>query len=349
MAEELAQPSGSAGLFDWDDLDTAEPETVPGAWLTPEGYCADAHHYLSINATGDIGLHINVMSVAALVSRLLLNMPGCQQRTRVTRVVNERTLEVARVPIDSPIDSPEKFWPQGYKLAVDRQQQLFWKVVRSHGCNEAAAVLAASLAQLRRMGATLVHQGERVSNVLILAAEDLDVKDLVPGDIELVDPILGNRIKVLSTYALLQRLQGIDPVVADRLGVSPADFNVDSEKLSRIRASGRELHEVVPHWWVAVELESFECKDHKLVHLDVCGPAYNIFEYHDVLGERDQAPLYVFESWAKLLEPRANPRLSHLFSVQVPSRPEACSIRHLRACVWAQPVDQFLERRQQQQ
>ena len=57
-------------------------------------------------------------------------------------------------------------------------------------------------------------------------------------------------------------------------------------------ATGVQLGHVVPHWWLAACVEG-----ERMVHLDLCGPAYGIFDYVDtvdsVAGQVLQVPVHV--------------------------------------------------------
>ena len=57
-------------------------------------------------------------------------------------------------------------------------------------------------------------------------------------------------------------------------------------------ATGVQLGHVVPHWWLAACVEG-----ERMVRLDLCGPAYGIFDYVDtvdsVAGQVSQVPVHV--------------------------------------------------------
>ena len=74
-------------------------------------------------------------------------------------------------------------------------------------CQDHATALAASLKDLTNHGAQLVHAGIPVENILVLNAGEFDVRDLLPGALQLVDSVSGQRILVLSTYANKERMR----------------------------------------------------------------------------------------------------------------------------------------------
>ena len=195
---------------------------------------------------------------------------------------------------------------------------------------------------------------------------ELDVSD-IPQDriLRLRDPISGIVVPAMSTHENKDLLRQIGKDVCLRFGfhVPPKEADDEARRAQRIEA----YKGTVPHWWVAVIVEGTcgEVTERRMVHLDVCGAAYDdtAFRMHEgapvslqvfATSEYDLVPAKMF---GKSI---GGEDLSHKFvmtsSTTGPGNRKYCSlhplsVRHLRCFHWKEkvgvevtPVDTFIKR-----
>ena len=135
-------------------------------------------------------------------------------------------------------------------------------------CQDYATALAASLKDLTNHGAQLVHAGIPVENILVLNAGEFDVRDLLPGALQLVDSVSGQRILVLSTYANKERMRVLGDDVCRGVGAAvPWDTDALEEEMKVGKPDS--IKGCVPHWWLARSTKHLvvECDHPKVAFL----------------------------------------------------------------------------------
>jgi hypothetical protein len=219
----------------------------------------------------------NIVEIAAAVSE-----KGCisfPSYARVRHVLDNETitLEVGTEPLGLDI---ERFWPEDCALSTDRKAQLFWQYHRSMGCHQFVAILAKVIKELCDSGVKLGHEGGEVVDVLVLNSVEFDVSDLLSAKskdavLKVHDPVTNTTVPIISTHEQMDRLIGLGEAVCARLGMTLPPLGDSREKLKLHRPES--YVGTVPHWWVAAVVEK-ECggiKEYRMVHLDICGAAYD--------------------------------------------------------------------------
>lgn len=219
----------------------------------------------------------NIIEIAAAVSeKACIAFPSY---ARVSRVLDNDTitLEVGTEPLGLNIES---FWPEDCSLSTERKAQLFWQYHRSVGCHEFVAILAKVLKELCDSGVKLGHDGGEVVDILVLNSVEFDVSDLLSvkskdAVLKVHDPMTNTTVPIISTHEQMDHLTGLGEAVCARLGIQLPPLNDDRESLKLHRP--QSYVGTVPHWWVAVvvEKENGGIKEYRMVHLDICGAAYD--------------------------------------------------------------------------
>lgn len=189
------------------------------------------------------------------------------------RVCNETLLEIA--PSETAV-SLEDFWPSDCSLDSNRQHYLYWAIVCSSSCDTWTMALALTLKELSDYGIILTHESRPVTNIVVLNTPTMDVGDLLPTAVELLEPESGARVSMFSTPASQLALKLLGPEVQERLGwgVSPT-FTEELRDNFVERFGETSLTETVPHWWIAAIVQGVYGA--YMVHIDLCGPAYGTF------------------------------------------------------------------------
>eukprot|EP00439_Symbiodinium_sp_Y106_P080838 s157_g19.t1 len=164
----------------------------------------------------------DVLAIALNVASLVQTGP----HFKVTKVCSESLLEIA--PSDKSV-SFDDFWPSDCSLTADRRHYLYWAIVCSSSCDTWTLALALTLKELSDHGP--------VVNLVVLNTPSMDVGDLLPTSVDLLEPISGARVSMFSTPA--------------------------------------SLSQTVPHWWIAAIVQGD--RGLYMVHVDLCGPAYGTF------------------------------------------------------------------------
>lgn len=212
---------------------------------------------------------MDILAVALNVAPTVQTGP----RFRVTKVCNETLLEIA--PSETAV-SLEDFWPSDCSLDSNRQHYLYWAIVCSSSCDTWTMALALTLKELSDYGIILTHESRPVTNIVVLNTPTMDVGDLLPTAVELLEPESGARVSMFSTPASQLALKLLGPEVQERLGwgVSPT-FTEELRDNFVERFGETSLTETVPHWWIAAIVQGVYGA--YMVHIDLCGPAYGTF------------------------------------------------------------------------
>ncbi|CAE7036686.1 proP [Symbiodinium natans] len=212
---------------------------------------------------------MDVLAVALNVASLVQTGP----HFKVTKVCGESLLEIA--PSDKSV-SFDDFWPPDCSLTADRRHYLYWAIVCSSSCDTWTLALAMHFKELSDYGVIITHDSRPVVNFVVLHTPSMDVGDLLPTSVELLEPISGARVSMFSTPASQLALKTLGPEVQQRLGWGVSSmFNDELRSTFAERFGERSLSQTVPHWWIAAVVQG----DYGLymVHIDLCGPAYGTF------------------------------------------------------------------------
>eukprot|EP00434_Breviolum_minutum_P013314 symbB.v1.2.011732.t1/scaffold699.1/size171451/9 len=212
---------------------------------------------------------MDILAVALNVASTVQTGP----RFRVTKVCNETLLEIA--PSEMPV-SLEDFWPSECPFDSRRQHYLYWAIVCSSSCDTWTMALALTLKELSDYGVILAHDSRPVTNIVVLNTPTMDVGDLLPTAVELLEPESGAKVSMFSTPASQLALKMLGSEVQERLGwgVSPS-FTEELRDHFVERFGQASLTQTVPHWWIAATVQGMYGS--YMVHIDLCGPAYGTF------------------------------------------------------------------------
>lgn len=307
----------------------------------------------------------NIVEIAAAVSDKACHV--FPTFSRVDRVLDDgRTIEVVvdigAGPIGNDID---RFWPEVCAISDERKQLMFWQYHRSINCDQYVTALAKVLKDLCDDGVRLVHDGKEVVDILVLNTTEFDVSDLLSvreknhGVLHVRDVMTDVTLPIIATYEAQDRIIDLGEAFCSRLGwqLPPVDDEV-SKILKRHRPES--YAGAVPHWWIAVVVEGGVAgnKTYDMVHLDMCGAAYNEKAFVEAPGGRIVS-LETFITPEYVMTPNSDKRLKHKLVMKATTSSrchsrvtlQPKSIRHFRcyhkhdtSSIEVTPLDAFLER-----
>lgn len=316
----------------------------------------------------------DVVDIAAIVSEKVCEL--FPSHTRVGRVLNDgKTIELiihsGGEPVGCNVDS---FWPEDSPLSDERKHTLFWKYHRSMGCNRYAATLATILKQLCDSGVQLTHNGNKVVDILVLNALEFDVSDILSNEKDLLqvrDPVTDITVPSIATHETMDKLLDLGDSICSRLGMRAP--NEDRRVKDMFKQHRPESYTgCIPHWWVAVSVEKDSIltggKCCYMVHLDVCGAAYDTKALVKAPNTNTIVSLQAFHTPHYEMTPNSDENMTHklLMRSMTSKRDESSvmggngrialqpkSIRHFRcyhkndtSSIEVTPVVTYLERNQ---
>jgi len=261
---------------------------------------------------------LEVTEIAAIVSLQICDI--CPSFTRVNRLLpDNRTIEMTWVENDDDhfgFDM-DRFWPTDCTLSPHEKLALYWKYTRSTGCNHFSAILAKVLKGLCDNGELLVHNGMPVVDIFALNSMEFDVSDILSSSDQLLkihDPVSDVTVPCISTHQQMEKLLNMGEKACHRLGLElPEKVSKEWNMMKKYVPDSYKT--TVPHWWLAVVVEgqdtSHSEKQHTMVHLDVCGAAYDESALSKVPGNDSLVSLKVFSTPEYELRPHMAPGLSH--------------------------------------
>lgn len=305
---------------------------------------------------------IEVADVAARVSEQI-SATFCSHQ-KVSRMVDNATVEIIHSP--NPVGLND-FWPNDCQLSDDRKRFLFWQYHRSLGCDQIVYILVRVLKELCDSGIVLAHQGKKVVDILVLNSMEYDVSDLIEPETDtpplaIRDPVSGVVTLAIATHAVMDAMTEIGEAGCLRLGRTAPGASKSRSKIKELRPDAYSTS--VPHWWLAVVVEGQgedEQNERSMVHIDLCGAAYNENALVSAPSNTSLVPLQIFCTPEYAMIPNQNVELDHklilLASVKednpnprVTLQPE--SIRHFRVYheegrypLEVTPLETFLERK----
>ena len=251
-------------------------------------------HFFALKDT-PTKMSAEIGSIAAAVSELACKV--FRSQTRAVRVLDDELPAIEVTAMNSlstggsssaaastndttePIIGIESFWPEDCSLSQERKKLLYWQYQRSMGCQEYAAALAIVLKGLADGGIKLMHDGKPVIDILLLNTIEFDVSDILSARgseacLRMRDPVTDLTLPVIATHETMDRITAMGESVCARLGMRmPPREGHNREKLKRHRPES--YTGTVPHWWVATVVEDTRTSRHVMVHLDICGAAYD--------------------------------------------------------------------------
>lgn len=222
---------------------------------------------------------IDVLAVSALISWKFTAHHVAKHRV-FRRTRNEAgVLEIVKVVRGAPTIE-NSFTSDSYFGSTQERINLFWKIQRSHGVQEPKILLAYTLRELQNRGARLTFRGQLVENVVILNS----VASLEGLDLGLKYRYKGHEVPFYFTPDKESKLKTLPHKILDEMLEPRVDtFNARRRVAPHTnkefsKASGLSLDNFVPYWWIAFVLPE------SMVHVDLSGTAYDLFEYHLVPG-----------------------------------------------------------------
>jgi hypothetical protein len=316
---------------------------------------------------------LEVTEIAAVVSEAVCDISSGY--TRVARVLpgtgKRRTVEIVwdDTPRGNPFDI-DAFWPnEDCPLSADEKLTYFWQYHRSVGCDQFTAILANVFKSLCDAGISLVHNKQPVVDILALNCVEFDVSDILSSPdnvLHLHDPVTNTTLPVIATNATMEQMYNMGPEVCTRLGKHlPEDASKTWGKMKQHLPES--YNSTLPHWWLAVVVKGDRNKgekERKMVHLDLCGAAYDPSSLVRAPRSETMVSLKVFTTPEYLIRPNLDPELSHKLiltpvlgeSNNISLLPK--SVRHFRcyhkerkkvnvtaASIEVTPLGEFIERR----
>lgn len=150
--------------------------------------------------------HMDIIAVALNVAPTVQTGP----RFRVTKVCDDTLLEIE--PSEAAV-SLEDFWPKDCPFDSKKQHYVYWAIVCSSSCDTWTMALALTLKELSDYGVILTHESRPVTNIVVLNTPTMDVGDLLPTAVELLEPGSGARVSMFSTPASQLTLKMLGPEV----------------------------------------------------------------------------------------------------------------------------------------
>jgi hypothetical protein len=155
-----------------------------------------------------------------------------------------------------------------------------------------------------------------VVDVLVLNCGELDVSDIISSDraLRVHDPVTDTTVPVIATHATMEKMYGLGEEVCFRLGMQLPDE--EGEVWTKMKKHCPEAYDTtVPHWWVAVvvvvEDQGTREKEYTMVHLDLCGAAYDPSSLVMAPGSGTLVSLKVFTTPEYEMIPNTDPDMSH--------------------------------------
>ena len=177
----------------------------------------------------------------------------------------------------------EAFWSgeNCSDLSDDTKRELFWQYHRSMGCHQCAASFATVLKDLCDKNVPLRHKGLPVVDVLVLNTLQCNVSDILSDPTKVLmshDPSTNLTVPVIATHEKMVHLYDLGEAQCLRLGLHRPEK--ESGVMKQMKQVQPEAYRgTVPHWWIAVVVEApgtgGNTKDYTMVHLDLCGAAYD--------------------------------------------------------------------------
>eukprot|EP00918_Siedleckia_nematoides_P032132 GHVU01069548.1.p1 GENE.GHVU01069548.1~~GHVU01069548.1.p1 ORF type:complete len:562 (+),score=68.76 GHVU01069548.1:156-1841(+) len=215
---------------------------------------------------------------------------------KIFKKVNDG-FEIVGVEAGAPtIDNcfKEDDWPE-----EDSKRDVFWKLHRYQGCDELAHSLVDMCIKLDARGVKLQHEGVNVQNFFLLNGP-IDTSDLAvdsksgkPWYLSVRDPKSGKSYKIspYTTESSLTKLDKFPNSIRLLLGMKLPDreYRLGHKESWKPLADYLKVSSefLTPHWWCGFVLESG-----RMIHVDLCGPAYNLYFYQgvEILDDNNKLP-----------------------------------------------------------
>ena len=185
----------------------------------------------------------------------------------------------------------------------EEKRNYFWKIRRAAGCHVFTRDLLNVCHQLVNRGVILMHDGRRIVNFFAVNG-CMDISDLEDIKLKARDPDSKQiyECSLYSTHHSRVQLSTFPQSVCELLSITAGKVN---QLKSVADYCDMDENYFVPHWWVCFTLEN-----HKAVHVDICGTAYNLFHYMKSLSG-PEAPVYMTETQEFLILPQQHKETPH--------------------------------------
>ena len=203
-------------------------------------------------------------------------------------------------------------------------------------------------------GVTLIHKGSNVTNIVACNAV-AGLTGLKQYKLKVEDPETKKVYEVgnYSTVLSKQKYSLFPDSVYMLLGRGKLIHDESHERYQSV-ADGLKLdiNDIIPYWWSCFILENKQA-----VHVDLCGPAYDLFQYRKSISG-PIAPVYMVEllaSHINNLPPPVHEKYPHKFQLSNQDMDNDKIIKfpeefrgfrfHNESILEVTPVDAFLEKR----
>ena len=250
---------------------------------------------------------IDIIDVATRVSSEIRNYyPGKLIKANLT------TNEMEFIYSNDEVKTWQDFWEEAEivggsgrgAVSDEKKREIYWKFQRSSGCQSIVASLATVIKDLTDSGANLTYNGCKVENVMVLNSTEFDVSDLVDSQLILVESKSQTKLPIMSTYKAMTDLSALPRNVQADFGLmAPVPSKLEQDQLAKgYRCHYGKAEEVVPHWWLGLWMgkehagSQIHNPRHKIVHIDLCGVAYDAGQFRSADPGEEEVPLHVFDS-----------------------------------------------------
>ena len=232
------------------------------------------------------GVPLDIRTIAAEVSWKLLQMRG------VHPVYNTAPGGFKIVELRQGAPSPSNFKVDS--LACD-DEDLFWKLNRAFDCQGVSTAFLSVCACLAQQGLTLVFKDTTVTNFYAVNGP-INSSSLNQIRLSVDDPATHKTytMDLLSTLKAREDLAFFPISLQEMFIDSDPRWFSEAEMMNAKRvAKYLDIPEdrYLMHWWSCFELD-----DQSMVHFDLCGPAYGLYEYAlTIAGKRSPVFSVVME------------------------------------------------------
>eukprot|EP00928_Gymnodinium_smaydae_P020540 TRINITY_DN17939_c0_g1_i1.p1 TRINITY_DN17939_c0_g1~~TRINITY_DN17939_c0_g1_i1.p1 ORF type:complete len:646 (+),score=113.03 TRINITY_DN17939_c0_g1_i1:93-1940(+) len=236
---------------------------------------------------GDVAAEVSWMRAAAKSSHAVYETNGTEFRF-VKQEANHPTVE-------------NTFAETPASCSRQHLRDSFWKLERSYDCNNIVAWLLSTCASLLERGIVLTHNGISVTNFFAVNGA-FDTAALDDVRLVVVDPDSPEVVHNLGIYSTVpnhRKLAELPDRICYLLGRG-SEYQDHEWAAAEKRAQHLKipLERYVEHWWAC-----FVLSDKTMIHVDLCGPAYDLYHYRQCgscaaadTEQMREAPVYIVTS-----------------------------------------------------
>ena len=195
---------------------------------------------------------------------------------------------------------------------VCKDEDLFWKLNRAYDCHGISTVFLCVCECLSRQGFNLVFDGASVTNFYAVNGL-MDPASVCEVKISVDDPETNRVFKMDLLSTLAQRMHLASASLSVLKMFDDPEHKISKAEIENAIKNGIYLgipvNKNVMHWWSCFELEN-----QNMVHFDLCGPAYGLYDYKRTVDGK-HSPVFTVVTGQVQLQPHTNPNYAHKFTM----------------------------------